>query len=428
MVVYRLVISLSGTEPAVWRRLVVPADFTLDMVHKVFQMVMGWQNCHAHEFVAGSGGDRRIFGEVCGDDGGVFFGARILDEKKYRLADLLKSEEGRCLYTYDFGDNWEHEVVLEEVIHDVEAGASLRCLEGKGACPPEDCGGIPGYCELLGSLRDPDDPEHVDTVEWFGKEFDPEAFDCSVLNEHFSMVLSRFDSPEPVDEDMSDHDIFMELNDFLASEAVPETGMTLMMLDGYLAALAVLPAMLSTGSWMSLVWDMSGKGAEPRFASDEEAARIMALLLSYVTGVAELIEEEPDEYTPLYDELVLESDEERAVVAREWAIGFMAGVVIDERVRDLTNSDVEGRNALAPIVALSGIAGDAVVLDAEEVVDLMEGMGDTVQELKAFWLPWRRRLAEEERASRTVRVTERVGRNELCPCGSGKKYKKCCGP
>lgn len=424
--VYRVLVSLLGVDqPAVWRRFVVPEDFTLNMVHTVFQMVMGWQNCHAHEFVAEVNGNRRVYGEV--DGSGDVFGVRVLDEGRYVFGDVFEEVGDRCVYTYDFGDNWVHSVVLEEVIENVAVEESLRCLDGEGACPPEDCGGVPGYAELLESLRDSRHPEYEDRVEWLGEDFDPFAFDCAGLNEQFSLMLSAVAGTGPVDEDMEDEDILEELNEFLASDAVSGKGMTLMMVDGFLAALAILPVMPTPGRWMSLVWDLSGDGAEPEFASDEKASRLIAVLLSYAVGVAEVIQEEPDVYAPLYDELILESDEDRLVVAREWCMGFMAGAMFDERVWELTRSDANGHGVLAPIVALSGIAGESVQLNPEEVVALMESMGDTVMGIKEFWLPWRRRLAEEERTGRTVRVEKRIGRNDPCPCGSGKKYKVCCG-
>lgn len=428
---YDVCVSLLGVEPAVWRRVRVPGDVPLSMVHLVFQMAMGWQNCHAHEFVADSADGRRIYGE--GDDSGGFFGARVLDEKKYRFADLLKEVGDRCVYSYDFGDNWQHEVVLEAVVSDeVDVPDDvLRCLDGSGACPPEDCGGVPGYCELLESFRDSGHPEHDDVVAWLGEGFQPEAFDCQAHNGLFALTFSEACSERPreevIDIDDNEDDILMELEEFLASGAVSENGMTLMMLDGFLASLAVLPVTLMPVSWMHLVWDMSGEGVAPEFSSDEEADRINAILVSYMIGVANQFDEEPEKYLPLYEEIVFESDQQRFSVGREWAYGFMAGVMIDDRVWDLTRHDADGGEFLDRILALSGIAEAEVEVDVLEMIEVMDDMALTLQALKEFWSPWRRKLEEQKRAGSTVRKTEDIGRNDPCPCGSGKKYKKCCG-
>jgi hypothetical protein len=107
------------------------------------------------------------------------------DEKKVLLRQVLKKPKDRLIYEYDFGDSWEHSVVLEQVLaHELRARYPV-ILAGKRACPPEDCGGVPGYYRLLEVLASPRHPEHRDMVEWIGGAFDREAFDVGALNRSF---------------------------------------------------------------------------------------------------------------------------------------------------------------------------------------------------------------------------------------------------
>jgi hypothetical protein len=85
-------------------------------------------------------------------------------------------------YTYDFGDNWEHTIQIEKVV-DAEPGIRYpRCIDGKRACPPEDCGGAWGYGDFLKAIQDPKHSEHEEMTEWIGGEFDPEEFDLAAVN------------------------------------------------------------------------------------------------------------------------------------------------------------------------------------------------------------------------------------------------------
>jgi hypothetical protein len=180
--VHQLVVTLCYVhDPAVWRRLLVPSATSLDRLHDVLQAAMGWQDSHLHYF----------------DDGRHRYGHRdpelgFRDERSVRLGDL---DTGRLGYTYDFGDGWEHEIVVEAVI-DAEAGRQYpRCLDGGGACPPEDCGGPPGYQQLRTVLADPTDAEHEDMVAWLGLssagEWDPGAFDVGEVNQKLRSLATR---------------------------------------------------------------------------------------------------------------------------------------------------------------------------------------------------------------------------------------------
>ncbi|WP_405360861.1 plasmid pRiA4b ORF-3 family protein [Kitasatospora sp. NBC_00085] len=174
--VYQLRIELADVEqPAVWRRVQVPAGFRLDRLHLVIQAAMGWQNCHLHAF------------DVKGVDyGHLSSELDFVDETAAALDALVK--EGEFLdYTYDFGDSWEHRILVER---QVAAGAGHHyplCVDGAGACPPEDCGGAPGYDDLKQALSGPSHPEHEDLLRWLGLEtaagFDPTRFDLHRTNQ-----------------------------------------------------------------------------------------------------------------------------------------------------------------------------------------------------------------------------------------------------
>jgi uncharacterized protein len=424
MLVFELRVSLLGAEPAVWRRVRVPGDCRLPMVNLVLQMVMGWENRHLHEFVSA---DRKRYGEV----DGVELQPGVLDEKGHRLSELIGEPGDRFLYIYDFGDDWVHEVVLEAV-SDVEGeDEPMWCLAGEGACPPEDCGGVPGYLELLGDLLDHDSVGYVEAVELLGEDFDPEAFDCAVFNKAIAGKFAKhnkMNSPEAARDEM---ELFMELQDFLDSDAVPESAMSIFSLEGFFAALAIHPVTVMPSTWLPFVWDMSCAGHQPEFSSKAQMEKGMGLLFSYMNSVVRQFSDAPDEYVPLYELLQIDQDERRILAAMDWAVGFMLGVMVDEEVWARTFSDEKGQKFLEPVIALTGFpdkqsgSGDDKRSDDKEM--LMGMMGDCVLDMQAFWAPWRREYLAQQGIGPTPKAKPRAGGNELCSCGSGKKYKQCCG-
>jgi hypothetical protein len=182
--VYQVKITLLGVEnPPVWRRVLVPAAIRLDQLHDVVQAAMGWQNCHLHAFV----------------DGQTYYGVpdpelRFRDEGTTRLGDLT-APDGQLLYNYDFGDDWDHEILVEEATVATPDGRYPRCVAGQSACPPEDVGGSPGYARLIEILADPSHVEHQDMLGWLGIEdsgqFDPARFDPAEANRRLATVTSR---------------------------------------------------------------------------------------------------------------------------------------------------------------------------------------------------------------------------------------------
>jgi hypothetical protein len=159
------------TDPPVWRRVLVPAGYTLDRVHAVIQAAMGWQNSHLHEFMI----DDREYGPSDSDEG-----YQANDETQFRLGEVVKARD-RIAYTYDFGDGWEHEVVIEAAAEAETDGFYPACTGGEGACPPEDCGGTPGFADLKALLAGPPSPERDEIREWAG-DYDPARFDLTAAN------------------------------------------------------------------------------------------------------------------------------------------------------------------------------------------------------------------------------------------------------
>jgi len=173
--IYQLKITLQGISPPIWRRVQVRQDITLDDLHEVIQMVMGWTCSHLHQFII-EGID---YGELSPD--GDDFGMEIEDESCFRLGDLVE-EKGKFLYEYDFGDGWCHAIVVEKTLPPESKVFYPVCIKGKRSCPPGDCGGPWGYENFLEILADPKHEEHDDTKEWVGDYFDSEKFDLDEIN------------------------------------------------------------------------------------------------------------------------------------------------------------------------------------------------------------------------------------------------------
>jgi len=172
---YQLKISLRGvSNPPVWRRVVVPADVTLEQLHLVIMQAMGWDGGHMHVFSAGW----QVYGQPNTELGHA-------DEAAVRLWEVLSAPRDRLEYTYDFGDDWEHEVLLEQALPG-NSGGTISCLAGKGMCPPDDCGGAWGYADLKKILADPGHEQHQEMLDWLGlaaaEEFDPGAFSTDEVN------------------------------------------------------------------------------------------------------------------------------------------------------------------------------------------------------------------------------------------------------
>lgn len=181
--VHKIKITLRDSRPPIWRRLEVPSGITLRELHDVIQAAFGWEDYHMWAFESG----RDRYGVADRDLG-------IRSAASKRLGQVAPHTGDRLRYTYDFGDDWEHDILIEDVTAPEAGTAYPRCLTGRRACPPEDCGGIWGYDYLIEILADPRHEEHEDRLEWLGldsaDQFDPAAFDAAQVNSALSALTT----------------------------------------------------------------------------------------------------------------------------------------------------------------------------------------------------------------------------------------------
>ena len=175
--VYQIKVSLRGIRPPVWRRLRLPGGTSLGELHEVMQLAFGWEDEHLHAFEVG----KRRFGP---QDRGL---ERVGDERDARLREVAPAAGSRLRYTYDFGDSWEHDIVVEKVLPP-DGVPHAVCVGGRCAAPPEDCGGVWGYVALREILADPTHPEHAERLAWLGHPFDPAAFDEAAVNDALATI------------------------------------------------------------------------------------------------------------------------------------------------------------------------------------------------------------------------------------------------
>lgn len=177
--ILQLKVTLIGAEPAIWRRIQVPARLTLKKLHEIIQVVMGWQNSHLHQFVVNDQrySDPSFEMDEYAEDGDE----PTRDTSKHRLSEIAKTTKS-FFYEYDFGDGWRHQIQIEKILSEDERVNYPVCIGGESACPPEDCGGIGGYANLLERLQNPKDPEYDSSLTWLGGFFDPQSFDPNHIN------------------------------------------------------------------------------------------------------------------------------------------------------------------------------------------------------------------------------------------------------
>jgi Plasmid pRiA4b ORF-3-like protein len=170
--IFQIKISLRDTD--VWRRVLVRSDILLPELHRIIQTAMGWTNSHLHQFVVND----IFYREPEEDDYDDF-----VDYAEVKLEDVADVIGEKIIYEYDFGDGWEHDIKIEELLPIEDGKYYPVCLAGEKACPPEDCGGAYGYEDILTALKDKDNPEWEELLEWLGDEYDPEHFIIKEVNE-----------------------------------------------------------------------------------------------------------------------------------------------------------------------------------------------------------------------------------------------------
>ena len=185
--VYRFKIAVKDITPIIWRRILVPETYTFWDLHVAIQDAMGWLDYHLHAFRIRQKHSRTVT-EI-----GIPNEDRFVDEPEILAGWDVPipeyfSEVGVAVdYEYDFGDGWEHEVVLEGILLKEKGQKIPVCIDGAQACPPEDCGGVPGYYRLIEILSDPSNDEHDEMLAWLGKKYNPEEFDPGKV---------KFDNPK----------------------------------------------------------------------------------------------------------------------------------------------------------------------------------------------------------------------------------------
>ncbi len=178
--IYLLEVSLLDIQPRIWRKLLVESSITLKKLHDILQDAMGWTDSHLHQFEVGD-----ATYSIPYDD--MFDEMDFVDERRVKLNGVLPAARSSMNYLYDFGDSWRHKIKVSKVFEPPVPFELPQCVAGEGACPPEDCGGVPGFFEFVRVMADKTDSEHESMVEWYGAEYDSKHFDI----EHVNRLLQR---------------------------------------------------------------------------------------------------------------------------------------------------------------------------------------------------------------------------------------------
>ena len=179
---YQFKITLTGSKPSIWRRILVLSNYSFWDLHVAIQDSMGWLDYHLHSF---SVTDPTTNSEVeigIPDEEYDSFDRKVLADHKVKISKYFNENNRNARYEYDFGDSWIHTIKFEKIIQAAVGEKYPKCIDGRMACPPEDCGGIYGYYNLLSILRDPKNEEYNGMIEWVGGGFDAESFDPQAVS------------------------------------------------------------------------------------------------------------------------------------------------------------------------------------------------------------------------------------------------------
>jgi hypothetical protein len=182
--IIQLKVTLQGTEPPIWRRFLVDKKTTFFVLHEIIQIVMGWEDEHLYEFKMKGYkiGDAEELGDFGSGD------IKFVDDETATLEGMGLVLRNKFEYLYDFGDTWRHQILVEKFLPRDEKLKYPVCIDGELNCPPEDCGGVGGFYQILEIIADKKHPERKEMLEWLGGRYDPERFNMNQVNKELASL------------------------------------------------------------------------------------------------------------------------------------------------------------------------------------------------------------------------------------------------
>jgi hypothetical protein len=176
---YQLKITIDGIVPAIYRTIQVPESFSLNKLHHIIQIAFGWENSHIYCF---------MHADIPTTDPILWGGGTTMWDKKVKIKDVLFHVGDALPYEYDLGDSWKHTIVLEKI--EPSLSKTVKCIDGERSAPPEDCGGVYGYQNMIHHLCHPEIDGYFELLEWLGDDFDLEHFDLELVNKNLRKLAS----------------------------------------------------------------------------------------------------------------------------------------------------------------------------------------------------------------------------------------------
>ncbi|RKE25537.1 uncharacterized protein B0G76_7077 [Paraburkholderia sp. BL23I1N1] len=236
-------------------------------------------------------------------------------------------------------------------------------------------------------------------------------------------------SPGDLDAPLSEKE-FDELDEFLISDITSDETLTIMGLDGYLTAMIIGPTAVPPSYWLPGIWGPS-ENDTPAFETMDQAQHILGLIPRYMNGIIAEIENDPDGFEPVFGVSRIDDSGREYIDSEAWAMGFMQGLMLVRQDWQALFDSEQGREWLEPIRLMGALDLTDEVLDLVDTPEQCEALTKqipaSIAAIYRFWLPYRQAVHERTLATTVQRAEPKVGRNDPCPCGSGKKFKKCCG-
>lgn len=404
--IYRLRIEMTASDPLIWREIEVP-DCSFAELHFAVQAAMGWDNSHLHEFIIGR--DRYSIPHPFAD-----FGEAAIDSTSVRLSDVIRRKGKKFRYAYDFGDDWQHAIQVQSIGKADPLVSYPRCLAGERNCPPEDCGGIWGYHELIEVLADPKHADYEERIEWCGA-YNPEEFDLVRATE-WMQAGNLNESAAPVGFDINadffadgdfDEDAFYSYSQHLQQRFaespefrnVPEEHVQFVdcVLHYGAAYLGVTPASMSMRDLNEVLFSIIPRKVMMGPEDAESSVLELRWFFEFVHR----------EYS------IASAKKHAAELSKKKTAKRLADELADQTNFGMGKSLVQ-----------TGLDGGFDMSSKEGLNDFMEAYNSQ--------LPAGNGFAESDHPAQDILPTPTLtrknqpGRNEPCPCGSGRKFKKCC--